>query len=227
MIDQSDIIYEDNHLIAINKKPGMLVQGDVTGDLPVVDMVKEFLKRKYNKPGNVFAGLIHRIDRPVSGIVLLAKTSKALERMNKVFHEREVEKTYFAIVIGKVDLEGELVHWITKDEQKNKASVYKNERKESKLAKLSYKVVAQIGSECLLKITPETGRAHQIRAQFASIQAPIKGDLKYGYPTPNDDKSICLHAHQLAFVHPVQKTQILIEAPIPRSMVWNNFKDFK
>jgi 23S rRNA pseudouridine1911/1915/1917 synthase len=225
-LKQSDILYEDNHLIAVNKEPGILVQGDITGDEPLVDLVKDFLKVKYDKPGNVFAGLVHRIDRPVSGIVLFAKTSKALERMNRLFHQREVEKLYLAIVGDTIESEGELDHWISKDERINKASIHLVEKQGSKSAKLSYKLLAQNKGESLLEIKPLTGRAHQIRAQMAFIGAPIKGDLKYGYPKPNSDKSICLHAFKLEFEHPVQKNKIIIEAPVPAIAEWKGFVPF-
>jgi 23S rRNA pseudouridine1911/1915/1917 synthase len=224
-LQQSDIIYEDNHLVAVNKPTGILVQGDITGDEPLVDLVKEFLKKKYNKQGNVFAGLIHRIDRPVSGIVLFAKTSKALERMNRMFHDREVEKTYLAIIKGNIFPEGELLHWIMKDEKSNKTKVFSKEHPVGKAAKLSYKIIAKIGQESLLEIKPQTGRAHQIRAQLAFIGAPIKGDLKYGFDIPNSDKSICLHASKLVFIHPVQKKDITVEAPLPGTPDWKNFRD--
>lgn len=222
-LNQEDIVYEDNHLIAVNKASGILVQGDITGDVSLVDRVKAFLKDKYQKPGNVFAGLVHRLDRPVSGIVLFAKTSKALERMNKAFHEREVQKTYLAIVTGNIPHEGKLCHWMIKDEQANKSFVYASPRDQARKAELSYKAVARLGNELLLEVVPRTGRAHQIRAQMAFIGAPIKGDVKYGYENPNPDKSICLHAAGLSFVHPVQKTLVKIKAALPKSEAWKNF----
>jgi 23S rRNA pseudouridine1911/1915/1917 synthase len=223
---QLKIVYEDNHLIAVNKVPGLLVQGDITGDQPLVELVKKFLKDKYKKSGNVFAGLIHRIDRPVSGLVLFAKTSKALERMSKSFHEREVVKTYLAIITGNIPPEGELAQWIIKDEKTNKSKVFKKEPPDGKSARLNYRIIAKIGVESLVEIRPHTGRPHQIRAQMASIGAPVKGDIKYGFDKPNSDKSICLHAHKLEFLHPVKKVDIVIEARPPETPEWGNFKEF-
>lgn len=223
-INQADILYEDNHLLALNKKPGTLSQGDITGDESLVDQVKAFLKDKYRKTGNVFAGLAHRLDRPVSGIILFAKTSKALDRLNRIFRERQVKKTYLAIVASPVATEGLLLHWMVKDQKTNKATVYPDGAKGGKKAELSYRILAHVGKEYLLEVTPHTGRPHQIRAQLAFIGAPIKGDLKYGYPKPNSDKSICLHAFRLTFIHPVQNEELSIAAPLPSSPDWINFR---
>lgn len=223
-IDTQDILFEDNHLLAVNKKPGVLAQGDVTGDSSLVEEVREYLKVRYNKPGNVFAGLVHRLDRPVSGVILFAKTSKALERMARLFKDRQVKKIYLAIVAGKIEPEGVLRHWMTKDSAINKARVFRNESQGSKEAVLAYRILATLGGEHLLEATPHTGRPHQIRAQLSFAGAPVKGDLKYGYPAPNGDKSVCLHASRLSFVHPVRKEPVEIAAPYPSGPDWDAFR---
>ncbi|MBQ6191255.1 MAG: RNA pseudouridine synthase [Bacteroidaceae bacterium] len=218
-----NIIYEDNHLIAVAKKAGDIVQGDKTGDVPLSDIVKAYLKDKYQKPGNVYLGVVHRLDRPVSGVVLFAKTSKALPRLNKMFAEHEaVRKTYLAIVANKPpqQQEGTLVHWLTRNEKQNTARAYDREVPGSKRAVLDYRVVAQSDRYFLLEITLHTGRHHQIRCQLAKIGCPIKGDLKYGAPRSNPDGSISLHAWRLELEHPVSHLPLTIEAPVPEERLW-------
>jgi 23S rRNA pseudouridine1911/1915/1917 synthase len=224
MAEPFQVLYEDNHLIAVNKAAGILVQGDVTGDKPLSDYVKDYIRKKYNKPGEVFLGVVHRIDRPVTGVVILARTSKALERMNKLFRNKETQKTYWALVITKPPhAEGALVHWLVKDEKRNKASAYENERPGSLRSELRYRLMSSGSGLFLLEVKPITGRPHQIRVQLASIGCIIKGDVKYGDRQGNDDGSICLHARQLEFVHPVKNEKILIEAPLPDTPYWNYF----
>lgn len=222
------VIYEDNHLIAVNKPPGVLVQGDETGDLPLSEMVKEYIKIRYNKPGAVFLGVIHRLDRPVSGVVVFARTSKALERMNLLFKERKVKKTYWAITAKRPNpLSGHLKHYITKDASRNVAKAYDQLSSRAKYAKeshLDYELIGQIGTHSLLKVNPITGRPHQIRVQLAKIDCPIRGDVKYGFPSPNDDGSIHLHCRSLAFKHPTLKKEIEITADPPRDQFWDLFK---
>lgn len=223
-INHLTILFEDNHLIAVWKPAGILVQGDDTGDTPLVDMVKEYVKQKFDKPGEVFLGCIHRIDRPVSGVVVFARTSKALERMNKLFETRQIEKIYWAIVKYRPEVhEQTLIHYLKKDTEKNKVRAYDKEVKESKKAVLSYKLLKYMDNHSLLEIKPETGRPHQIRIQLSTIDIPIKGDLKYGYPTPNADKSINLHARELRFEHPVTKEMIRITAAVPNEEMWVKF----
>ena len=219
---EMEVLYEDNHLIAINKKPGQIVQGDKTGDEPLSEKVKRFLKEKYDKPGNVFAGVIHRIDRPVSGVVLFAKTSKALARMNELFRTRDVRKTYWAVVKNKPPQEsGTLVHFLIKDEKNNRSKAYSAENKSALRAELDYKIRALTNHFFLLEINPTTGRHHQIRVQLSTIGSPIKGDVKYGFKRGNEDASIHLHARKLTFEHPVTKEKIEIIAPPPDEVVWN------
>jgi 23S rRNA pseudouridine1911/1915/1917 synthase len=218
------VIYEDNHLLIVNKAAGILVQGDETGDVPLSDLCKAYIKEKYKKPGAVFMGVVHRLDRPVSGIVALAKTSKALERMNALFRERETQKTYWAIVGSKPKVpSATLVHWLVKDEKKNKTTAYKNETPGALRSELSYHVIGDAKGNFLLEVKPVTGRPHQIRVQLASIGCVIKGDLKYGSPEANTDGSICLHARALEFVHPVKKENVRFEAPPPNNEYWNLF----
>ena len=216
------VLYEDNHLIAVAKKAGDIVQGDKTGDVPLSDIVKAYLKDKYEKPGNVFLGVVHRLDRPVSGIVLFAKTSKALPRLNKMFAEHQgVRKTYLAIVANKPPQpEGTLTHWLTRNEKQNTARAYDREVPGSKKAVLDYRVVAQSERYFLLEITLHTGRHHQIRCQLAKMGCPIKGDLKYGAPRSNPDGSISLHAWRLSLEHPVSHVPVDIEAPLPDEKLW-------
>jgi len=216
------VLYEDNHLIAVAKKAGDIVQGDKTGDVPLSDLVKAYLKDKYQKLGNVYLGVVHRLDRPVSGIVLFAKTSKALPRLNKMFAEHiGVSKTYLAIVANRPpQQEGTLTHWLTRNEKQNTARAYDREVPGSKKAVLDYRVVAQSERYFLLEIELRTGRHHQIRCQLAKIGCPIKGDLKYGAPRSNPDGSISLHAWRLSLEHPVSHASITIEAPVPDDRLW-------
>jgi len=217
-----NVIYEDNHLIAVSKKAGDIVQGDKTGDVPLSDMVKAYLKERYQKPGNVFLGVVHRLDRPVSGVVLFAKTSKALPRLNKMFAEHQaVKKTYLAIVANRPPQpEGTLTHWLTRNEKQNTARAYDREVPGSKKAVLSYRLVAESERYFLLEVELLTGRHHQIRCQLAKIGCPIRGDLKYGAPRSNPDGSISLHAWRLWLEHPVTHQDITIEAPLPEERLW-------
>lgn len=219
------VLYEDNHIIIVNKSSSEIVQGDKTGDTPLSETVKEYLKEKYQKPGNVFLGVTHRLDRPVSGIVLFAKTSKALTRLNEMFRVGEVKKTYWAIVKTTPDpTEGELVHYLVRNEKQNKSYAYPKEVPHSKKAILNYKLISRSDNYCLLEVDLKTGRHHQIRCQLAKMGCPIKGDLKYGFPRSNPDGSICLHARKVEFIHPVTKEVITIEAPVPDGSLWNAFK---
>ncbi|MBS1681325.1 MAG: RluA family pseudouridine synthase [Bacteroidetes bacterium] len=218
------VLYEDNHLLAVNKPTGLLVQGDETGDEPLVDICKRYIKEKYKKPGEVFLGVVHRLDRPVSGVVIFARTSKALERMNALFRERETKKIYWAVVKNNPPKpSGNLVHWLVKNEKTNKVTAFARENPQGLRSELNYQTLKNELGYCLLEVNPVTGRSHQIRVQLASINCPIVGDLKYGYETPNSDKSICLHARGLQFVHPVKKENISIEAPAPSTELWNLF----
>lgn len=220
-----EVLFEDNHIIAINKKCGEITQGDKTGDKTLPDMVKEYLKEKYNKPGNVFCGVTHRLDRPTSGVVLFAKTSKALSRMNELFRKDEVTKTYWAIVKNKPKQEaGTLKHYLLKNEKQNKSYAYDTQKPQSKLAILHYKVIAKSDNYYLLEINLETGRHHQIRCQLATIGCFIKGDLKYGFARSNPNAGISLHARRASFVHPVSKEEIEIIAPTPTDDIWKEFK---
>ncbi len=221
-----DILFEDNHLIAVNKKPSDLSQGDDTGDAALDSEVRKYIARKYNKPGDVFLGLVHRLDRPVGGVILFARTSKALARMNEIFRSRDVKKLYLAIVGERPpEVEGELTNYLKKNESQNKTYVYDNEVKGSKKASLSYRIVGRSDRYYLLEVELHSGRHHQIRAQLAKIGCPIKGDLKYGYPRSNDDGSICLFAQSLEFIHPVKKEKIVIKAPKPQGDVWKFFRN--
>lgn len=216
------ILYEDNHLIAVRKRVGDIVQGDKTGDVPLSDMVKNFLKDKYQKPGNVYLGVVHRLDRPVSGVVLFAKTSKALPRLNKMFAEHKgVKKTYLAIVANKPPQpQGTLTHWLTRNEKQNTARAYDREVPGSKKAVLDYRLLAQSERYFLLEIELHTGRHHQIRCQLSKMGCPIRGDLKYGAPRSNPDGGISLHAWRLELGHPVSHQNIVIEAPLPEERLW-------
>lgn len=208
-----DILFEDNHLIVVNKKSGELVQGDKTGDQPLIELVKNFIKIKYNKPGDVFLGSPHRIDRPTSGIVVFTKTSKALTRMNKMFHDKEIQKTYWAIVKNKPIKQADtLIHYLKKNHQKNKSVAYSHEFKDAKKSELEFKVIHEFNNYYLLNIKPLTGRHHQIRIQLSTIGCPIKGDLKYGFNRSNPDASISLHARKIEFIHPVNKEPLSIVA---------------
>ena len=219
-IDQ-DILYEDNHLIIINKRPSDIVQGDKTGDSPLSDFVKVYIKEKYQKPGEVFLGVVHRLDRPVSGALIFARTSKALTRLNIMLRDGEIHKTYWAIVKNKPsEPSGNLVHYLTRNEQKNKSFAYDRPTSGSQKAELKYKVIVRSERYFLLEIDLLTGRHHQIRAQLAAIGCPIKGDLKYGYPRSNPGGFIHLHARNIEFLHPVQKCSVSITADPPDDKLW-------
>jgi len=221
------ILYEDNHLIVINKPAGMLVQGDKTGDMPLNELMKLYIKEKYNKPGEVFLGVTHRIDRPVSGVLLFARTSKALARLNEMFRKKEFQKTYWAVVGNRPAGEnGTLEHYLIKDQVRNKSKAYKTEKKNTKHAVLNYTLLQASQKYFLLEILPQTGRHHQIRVQLASIQCPIKGDIKYGFNRTNKDASIHLHARKISFTHPVKKTPIVITASVPQhDALWKVFEE--
>ncbi|MDR1203242.1 MAG: RluA family pseudouridine synthase [Tannerellaceae bacterium] len=220
-----DVIYEDNHLIVVNKKCGEIVQGDKTGDVTLADTLKEWLKEKYQKPGNVFVGVSHRLDRPVSGIVLFAKTGKALSRLNDMFRSGEIKKTYWAIVKNRPPKEeDELVHWLDRNERQNKSYAYDDERPNTKKAILHYKLIACSDHYYLLEIDLKTGRHHQIRSQLSKIGCPIKGDLKYGANRSNPDGGISLHARNIRFTHPVSKETIQLIASVPQDdSLWKSF----
>ncbi len=222
------ILHEDNHLIAVNKPPGILVQADRTGDRTMADWVKIYIKDRYNKPGDVFLGIVHRLDRPASGVAIFARTSKALERMNKLFAERKIEKTYWAVTSTRPrPIEGSLKHYILKDKEKNTVKAFdtmSSRAKNAKLATLDYELIGEIGHNYLIKVNLHSGRPHQIRAQFAKIGCPIKGDVKYGYPRPNQDGSIHLHSRGLSFIHPVKKEPVKIIADPPEEQIWQLFE---
>ncbi|MDH6354016.1 23S rRNA pseudouridine1911/1915/1917 synthase [Dysgonomonas sp. PH5-45] len=215
------VLYEDNHIIIVNKTCREIVQGDKTGDKPLSETVKEWLKAKYNKPGNVFCGVVHRLDRPTSGIVVFAKTSKALPRLNDMFKNKEVTKTYWAVVKNLPEkTEGTLVHYLARNEKQNKSYAYDAEKPNSKKAVLHYRLLTRSDKYNLLEIDLETGRHHQIRCQLAKIGCPIKGDLKYGAERSNPDGGISLHARKISFVHPVSKILIEVAAPVPDDNLW-------
>lgn len=222
-----DILYEDNHIIAVNKNSSEIVQGDKTGDTPLSETIKAYIKEKYKKPGDVFLGVTHRLDRPVSGVVLFAKTSKALIRLNDMFRNQEVKKTYWAIVFNKPKVdEGRLEHYLVRNEKQNKSFAYTAERTNSKKAALTYKLIASSERYFLLEVHLETGRHHQIRCQLAAMGCPIKGDLKYGYPRSNPNGGISLHAREVEFIHPVSKERIRIVAPVPQDdNLWRSFEN--
>lgn len=224
MITSKDILFEDNHIIVINKKPSEIVQGDETGDEPLSEQVKAYIKKKYKKPGDVFLGVIHRLDRPVSGAVMFARTSKALIRINEMLKERTITKVYWAVVKQRPAIEeGKLVHYLRKDSEKNKTHVSDHPTKEGKRAELDYLLINQSDNYSLLEIRLYTGRHHQIRAQLGRIGSPVKGDMKYGYDRSNTDKSIHLHARMLEFIHPVSKRPLTVIAPAPDEVLWNYF----
>ncbi len=217
------VVYEDNHIIIVNKTASEIVQGDKTGDVPLSETVKQYLKEKYHKPGNVFIGVTHRLDRPVSGLVVFAKTSKALSRLNEMFKNSEVKKTYWAIVKQTpAETEGELVNYLVRNEKQNKSYAYDTVKPGSKKAILHYRLIARSDNYSLLEVDLKTGRHHQIRCQLAKMGCPIKGDLKYGFPRSNPDGSICLHARRVRFVHPVSKELIDVVAPVPSDNLWRS-----
>lgn len=216
-----NVVYEDNHIIIVNKQSGEIVQGDKTGDTPLSDIVKQYIKEKYNKPGNVFLGVVHRLDRPVSGLVVFAKTSKALSRLNEMFRTGDVHKTYWAIVKkNNIAPEATLTDWLTRNERQNKSYAHNREVPGAKKAVLSYKVRSMSDNYMLLEVRLMTGRHHQIRCQLAHMGCPIKGDLKYGSPRSNPDGSISLMSRRVEFVHPVSKETIAVEAPVPDDRLW-------
>ena len=217
------ILHEDNHIIVVNKRVGDIVQGDKTGDKPLSEVVKEYIKEKYNKPGEVFLGVVHRLDRPTTGIVVFARTSKALTRLNEMFSNRETQKTYWAVVKKKPEKsEDKLIHYLKRNEKNNTSKAHLKEVPESKLASLDYKIIKELNNYFALEINLHTGRHHQIRAQLSAIGSPIKGDLKYGFDRSNPDGGIHLHARKLVFIHPVTKEKIEIVAPIPEDVIWKS-----
>ncbi|WP_407925208.1 RluA family pseudouridine synthase [Flavivirga rizhaonensis] len=216
------VLFEDNHIIIVNKRAGDIVQGDKTGDKPLSDVVKEYIKDKYNKPGNVYLGVAHRLDRPTTGLVIFAKTSKVLPRLNKLFLSKDIQKTYWAVVKNMpLKPENTLVNWLKKNPKNNKSTAYTKEVKDSKKAILHYKLLKKLDNYYLLEVNLETGRHHQIRSQLSNIGCPIKGDLKYGFNRSNKDASIHLHARHIEFVHPVKKEPITISAPLPKDAIWD------
>jgi 23S rRNA pseudouridine1911/1915/1917 synthase len=224
MLSVPEILYEDNHIIAVNKKVSDIVQGDKTGDTSLDTVVKSYIKEKYNKPGEVFLGVVHRIDRPVSGVVLFARTSKALTRLNDLIKKHEVRKTYWAIVKNRPPKdEDTLIHYISRNAEKNKSYAREKESSDSKKAILSYKIIGSTDNYYLIEIDLQTGRHHQIRCQLAKIGCPIRGDLKYGYPRSNKDGGISLHARSIAFTHPVKDEAVEIIANPPEDVLWNEF----
>lgn len=216
------VIYEDNHIIIVNKRAGDIVQGDKTGDEPLSEVVKSYIKDKYNKPGNVYLGVVHRLDRPTTGIVMFSKTSKALPRLNKIFADKQAKKIYWALVKQQPPkTEDTLIHWLKKNPKNNKSTAHIKEIPESKKAILHYKILKKLDNYVLLEVELETGRHHQIRSQLSSIGCSIKGDLKYGFDRSNPDGSIHLHARGLYFKHPVSNEDVLVEAPLPDDPLWN------
>jgi len=223
--DNLQVLYEDNHIIVVNKRPGDIVQGDKTGDKPLSEVVKSFLKEKYNKPGNVYLGVVHRLDRPTSGIVLFSKTSKALPRLNKLFQQKDAKKTYWAIVKNRPPKEQDrLVHYMKRNSKQNKSYAHIKEVPDSKKAILHYQLIQELDNYFVLRIDLETGRHHQIRSQLSAIDCPIKGDLKYGFDRSNKDASIHLHARELQFIHPVKNEPVHVIAPAPDDNLWNAIK---
>ncbi|MFQ3239987.1 MAG: 23S rRNA pseudouridine1911/1915/1917 synthase [Olleya marilimosa] len=220
--DNLQVIYEDNHIIVVNKRAGDLVQGDKTGDKPLSDVIKNYIAEKYNKPGNVYLGTVHRLDRPTTGLVIFSKTSKALPRLNKLFVSKDISKTYWALVKNKPEKEADtLIHWLKKNPKNNKSTAYIKEVPDSKKAILHYKIIKKLDNYYLLEVNLETGRHHQIRSQLSSIGSPIKGDLKYGFDRSNKDASISLHARNIQFTHPVSKDDLNITAPLPKDPIWD------
>ena len=224
-ITDKDVLYEDNHLIAINKRAGDIVQIDDTGDESLDEKVKKYIAKKYDKPNGAFLGVVHRLDRPVSGVILFAKTSKALDRINKMFKAREMHKTYYAVVRKKPNpIAGTLIHYLIKNPQKNVTKAHDREVAGSQRSELNYKLVGELDGYYLIEVDPITGRPHQIRVQLSTLGCPIVGDNKYGYPRGSLRKSICLHARRLQFIHPIKKEPILITAPVPKDGFWEKFE---
>jgi 23S rRNA pseudouridine1911/1915/1917 synthase len=220
-----EVLYEDNHIIAVNKKASDIVQGDKTGDKPLPEFVKDYIKKKYNKHGEVYLGVVHRLDRPVSGVVLFARTSKALSRLNEMFREKKVQKTYWAVVKNKPQNPSDtLIHFLLKNQAKNKSKAFSREGNHALRSELSYQLIKSLDKYHLIEVIPKTGRHHQIRVQLSKIGCPIKGDVKYGFDRTNKDKSIHLHARKIDFVHPVKKEPISITAPTPKDVLWNACK---
>ena len=220
-LKKSEILFEDNHLIIINKKPGILVQGDITGDISLIEITKDYIKNKYNKKGNVFLGLVNRIDRPTSGIVIFAKTSKALSRMNEILRNREVQKIYWLIISNKfASNNGKIQGWFRKNSKQNKSYFFESQVTNSKFGSLSYKKLKALNNYCLVEVELITGRHHQIRCSFSELGYPLKGDIKYGSKRSNKDGGIYLHSRRVEFIHPVSKNKILLEADTPRTGLW-------
>lgn len=223
--DNLQILHEDNHIIVVNKRVGDIVQGDKTGDKPLSEIVKEYIKEKYNKPGEVFLGVVHRLDRPTTGIVVFARTSKALERLNAMFSNRETQKTYWAVVKNKPPKTSDiLVHYLKRNPKNNTSKAHLKEVPDSKKASLDYTIIKELNNYFVLEINLHTGRHHQIRSQLQAIGCPIKGDLKYGFDRSNPDGGIHLHARKLSFIHPVTKEQLTVIAPTPNDTLWNDVK---
>ena len=223
-VQSLQILYEDNHLVIVNKRPGDLVQGDKTGDKPLLDVIKEYIKEKFQKPGDVFIGTPHRIDRPTSGIVVFCRNSRSLERINLMFKEKTIHKTYWAVVKEKPNPEkAYLVHYLKKNYERNKSYAYPKPIPDSLKAELEYKIIAKSDRYYLLEVKLYTGRHHQIRVQLSTIGSPIKGDVKYGFDRGNEDDSIHLHARTIEFIHPVKKEPVFIEAPVPDEQLWKFF----
>jgi len=219
--DNLQVLFEDNHIVIVNKQAGDITQGDKTGDKPLSDVVKEYIKEKYNKPGLVFLGVVHRLDRPTSGIIIFARTSKALERLNKMLRDKTIQKTYWAVVKNQPKKEKDtLTNFLKKNPKNNKSTAYSKEIDGSKKAILHYKVIKNLDNYSLLEVDLETGRHHQIRCQLSTIGSPIKGDLKYGFNRSNKDGSIHLHARKINFIHPVSKEAVQITAPVPNEVIW-------
>lgn len=227
-VENLQVLYEDNHIIAVNKRSSDIVQGDKTGDMPLSEVVKLWLKKKYNKPGNVYVGVAHRLDRPVSGILVFAKTSKALPRLNELFKSKDISKTYHAAVCAAPpNVSGTLRHFLVKDGSKNRSRVANPNNKAAKESILDYRLIGESARYFFLEIKPQTGRHHQIRVQLAAMGCVIKGDLKYGAPRSNKDASIHLHASSLGFIHPVSKEKLRLTAPLPDDPVWNAMGEIK
>lgn len=223
-----EVLFEDNHILAVNKPGGILSQGDITGDTSILDEAKEYIKKKYNKPGNAYCGLIQRLDRPASGVLLMAKSSKGLERMNQLMREKKIKKTYWALTEEYVDHDrGTLIDWLWKNEDQKKVHVYQKEKKGAQRSELKYQLLGRIGKNYLLEIDLITGRYHQARAQLASAGMTIAGDVKYGYPKKNKSGKIALHCKRIDFVHPVKQEAIKIEARIPKEPQWQEFRSFQ